>query len=190
VISPPIRKVLAVVLLVAAVFAAWELVVRPIAAEFAEHEEAVEQNEQLLARFARVAASRGALEKERDRLRGEINGRSGLLAGNNPALVGAGLQDQIKGIVSNHGGRLQSAQILQATSQKEFTRVSVRVVMTSEVPSLQKILYDIETATPYLFVDDVDVRKRVVRRPRQQGRSPEVEEQLTVRLTVFGYVRS
>lgn len=188
-ISPPLRKVVAVVLLVVAAFMAWELVVRPIANEFAEHEQTVAQNEMLLARFSRVAAMRGALEKERDRLKGEINGRSGLLPGNNPSLVGAGLQDQIKGIVSNHGARLQSAQILQPANQKEFTRVSVRVVMTSEVPSLQKILYDLETATPYLFVDDVDVRKRVVRRPRQQART-EAEEQLTVRLTVFGYVRS
>jgi general secretion pathway protein M len=187
-ISSPVRKLLAVALLAAAVLGAWEFVVRPIAAEFAEHEAAIEQNQLMLVRFARVAGMRGVLEKERDRLKGEIDGRSGLLAGNNPALIGAGLQDRIKGIVSNHGGRLQSAQILQPTGQKEFTRVSVRVVMTSEVPSLQKILYDIETATPYLFVDDVDVRKRVVRRPRQAR--TEVEEQLTVRLTVFGYARS
>jgi general secretion pathway protein M len=187
-ISPPLRKLLAIILLVVVVIAAWEGIVSPIAREFAEHEQLTGQNAELIARYRALGETRANLERERDRLKQEVDSRSGLLAGNNPALIGAGLQDQIKNVVSAHGGKLQSAQILAPASEKEFTRVSVRVVMTAEVPALQKILYDLETASPYLFVDDVDVRKRVVRR-RQPGRT-EAEEQLTVRITVFGYVRS
>jgi general secretion pathway protein M len=187
-ISPLLRKVVAVFLLIVVVILAWEVVVAPIAGEFSEHEQLTTQNADLIARYRALTETRSNLEKERDRLRQEVNSRSGLLAGNNPALIGAGLQDQIKNIVSAHGGKLQSAQILAPASEKEFTRVSVRVVMASEVPALQKILYDLETASPYLFVDDVDIRKRIVR--RRQATRTEVEDQLTVRITVFGYARS
>jgi general secretion pathway protein M len=188
-ISAPLRKVVAIVLSLVTVFFAWEVVVGPVAGEFAEYEQNVAQYSELITRYRAVAAQRVPLEKERDRLKQEIESRSGLLAGTNPALVGAGLQDQIKNVVSTHGGKLQSAQILAPASEKELTRVSVRVVMSSEVPALQKILYDLETASPYLFIDDVDVRKRVTRR-RQPGVRVEADEQLTVRITVYGYVRS
>jgi general secretion pathway protein M len=188
-ISAPLRKFLAIALLVVVVFLAWELVIRPVVGEFAEYERTVAQNSELIDRYRAVAAERAPLEKERDRLKQEIESRSGLLAGTNPALIGAGLQDQIKNVVSAHGGKLQSAQILTPASEKELTRVSVRVVMSSELAALQKIIYDLETASPYLFIDDVDFRKRVTRR-RQPGVRAEGDEQLTVRITVYGYVRS
>jgi general secretion pathway protein M len=54
---------------------------------------------------------------------------------------------------------------------------------------LLDILYDIEQARPFLFVDQLSVRA-TTRRDRRRNRNdpqPQVQQELTIRIDVFGY---
>ncbi len=61
--------------------------------------------------------------------------------------------------------------------------------MTVTLEPLQNVLYTLESAKPYLFVDNLDVRRRVQRRRRKQTQ-PEAESRLTVRFDLYGYIRN
>ena len=65
-------------------------------------------------------------------------------------------------------------------------RATLRIQFGIDIKGLQKVLYQLETGQPYLFVDQLTVRQQRVRR-----RSKELEQEpvLDVSFEVFGYVR-
>ena len=58
-----------------------------------------------------------------------------------------------------------STQILPATKESDFTRVALKVRMRGTLDNLVKVFHALETGQPYLFLDNVSVRKLGRRRP-------------------------
>jgi general secretion pathway protein M len=110
-----------------------------------------------------------------------------------PALAGARLQSEVQEVVRTAGARPISTQILPADQQEQPPRVRIRTQLQGSTDQLLDVLYRIESARPFLFVDQLSirsttpraapVRRGVVR--RTIGR--EVGE-LTVRLDIFGFI--
>lgn len=112
------------------------------------------------------------------------------------ALAGAGLQQQVQDMVKEAGARLVSTQILPATPNEEPPTVRVRIQLQGSTDQLLDVLYKIEEARPFLFVDQLSIRSMVqperpapseqVRRVRRARPKPATED-LTVRLDIFGF---
>jgi hypothetical protein len=115
------------------------------------------------------------------------------------------VQQQVKAIIESNGGRLASTQVLPESDEGGFTRVTIRVqILVNDVVALQKTLYALESATPLLFMDNVQLRARTVRKRvpaavsvnpaerRNRRRRPveiKTETQLTLQFELAGFMR-
>ena len=89
-------------------------------------------------------------------------------------------------MIERHGGTVRSIQSLPGQDDEEFRRVSVRVQFTGTTESLFQAVYSLETARPFVFVDNLDIRnRRSRRRANQQSDNPA----LNVTLDLSGFVR-
>jgi len=142
-------------------------------------------------RFARVVASRPALEAQLKTAQKEDTSKGLYLAEQTEVLAATDLQSRVKKIIESTGGTLQSIQNLRPAGDEPFQRVAIKVKMTGDTRSLQRILHAIASEQPLMFTDDLQVQARQVRRKeRVDGkRVVRVETKLTVTFDLFGYMR-
>lgn len=181
-LSPLISRLLALALLVLVLVVAWLLIIEPERAAFAEQDTRIERAIQLLARYERIIGEEAGLRAEIERLRQSDGSPDPFLKGESSQIIAAELQNQIQNMVSGEPGDIRSIQVLPETQEDGFEKIGLRVTLTAAVPAMQKVFYDIETAVPALFIDNLDVRTNIRRR-----RNVETTDRLQVRFDVFGY---
>jgi general secretion pathway protein M len=152
------QRWLAVGLLVAAILIVSLVVIMPVVNEGLEQYEAeknlvfrLQQYERILAKKDAVIASMSAI-KEQYQERGLLNRQ---VTG---ALASAEVQEFIKKVVVEAGGQLSSTQALPASTKNEFSRITVSVRMTGNSEVLRTVLYRIETSTPLIIINQIDIR--------------------------------
>lgn len=186
-LSPAVSRLLAAALLVAAIAIPYRLLIAPLLDHFAAYAADAATQEDLLVRYRRLADSRPQLRERLVEIQEGSAAQSGYLSGDSETLVAAELQNLIRTTVERNGGKLESTQILSAVTEDQFRRVTLRVRMVSDTETLFRTLYDIESALPYLFLDNLDIVSRDSRTGRndanQQGAT------LTVGYDVYGYMR-
>ena len=184
-LSPVVGRLLALAILAAAALGVWAGVVEPVKARFAEHDRTIEQSRDLLTRHMRIALERRQLEARLTALR-EMQSTSGrLIEGDSVELAAAGVQNKLKALADANGAKLKSTQILPAVDSEAFRKVAVRVTMMADTEAAQAVFHALETATPYLFLDRIDLRG-----PKRRSRRKKKNEGiLQVRFDVFGYMR-
>lgn len=180
-LTPLLRRILAVGMLFALLAALWTLVVVPIGARFESYEQSIARSEALLARYLRIGAARDELRAELERVREKQESMSGFLKGPSVELVAAELQNKVKGLIEASGGELNSIQTLPESMEHGFRKVEIRAIMTIDTPALRQVLHALETANPYLFLDNVDIRAQRKRAESASG--------LQVRYDVYGYMQ-
>ena len=74
------------------------------------------------------------------------------------ALASAEMQEFIKKAIVDAGGQLSSTQSIPVSNKGDFTRITVRVRMTGNSEVLRSVLYKIETSTPLIIIDQIDIR--------------------------------
>ncbi len=157
-LSPVVGRLLALAILAAAALGVWAGVVEPVKARFAEHDRTIEQSRDLLTRHMRIALERQHLEARLTALR-ETQSTSGrLIEGDSVELAAAGVQNKLKALADANGAKLKSTQILPAVDSEAFRKVAVRVTMMADTEAAQAVFHALETATPYLFLDRIDLR--------------------------------
>jgi len=148
-----------------------------------------------LTRYRRQIATLPGLQAELEQVRSNEDVKAFYYDAATPQLAGAQMQRELQDMVKQAGARLISAQILPTDAEEQPPRVSIRTQIQGETDALLDVLYQIEHARPFLFVDQLSVRataRSVARRnPRLRGRRSSARQQpqgqLTVRLDVFGY---
>jgi general secretion pathway protein M len=83
------------------------------------------------------------------------------------SLATAELQRIAKQSISGNKGEILSTQVMRMTEEEGFNRVAVRIRMKSALDDMVKIFHALETRKPYLFVENVNVRSRNVKRRRK-----------------------
>ncbi len=186
-LSLTIRRTLAVALLVAVVLGAWRLMVEPLITEYRNQSLSAEQSVALLKGYLRVTAGRDQVEAARLRLRREPSSGGHFLRGDSVDLAAAELQNDVKELITANGGSLKSMTPIPARDRdkERFAKVAIRVIMLGDTTTLQSVLYALESADPYLFVERLDVSARRGRRRRED--TP-VIVQTQVRFDVHGYL--
>jgi general secretion pathway protein M len=155
----------------------------------------IEQSEDQLVRYRRMIQTLPDLRAELEEVRANETFKAFYFNAPTPALAGAELQRKVQDIVTAANGRLISTQILPGPPDESPPRVRVRTQIQGSTETLLDVLYDIEQARPFLFVDQVSVRSSA--RSQQPGRDPRGRAirrppvnpagELTVRLDIFGF---
>jgi general secretion pathway protein M len=100
-------------------------------------------------------------------------------------LATADLQQRLKSILTRSGGTLTSARVLEPEDAGRFRQVGLDARVGASVQGLRDTLYELESGSPLLVVDDVViVARRKSRRTRRNVRVPPLD----VRFRVVGYM--
>lgn len=180
--------VLIPVLLLAAV--AW-----PWLSRMGRLDDAIAEGRDQLQRFHRMVATLPALRAELEQVNNNDDFKAFYFDAPTPALAGAELQRKIQDLVTGAQGRLISTQLLPEQKDEHPPRVRIRTQIQGSTDTLLDVLYGIEQARPFLFVDQVSVRSSArpdlpaaALRGRRMRRQPINESgELTVRLDIFGF---
>jgi Type II secretion system (T2SS), protein M subtype b len=79
---------------------------------------------------------------------------------------------------------------MSGVDEEGFRRISLRIQMTATTEELFKTLYALETGTPVLFVENLDIRSRYTRRRTNQADLQMVQDAplLIVGFDLSGYM--
>jgi general secretion pathway protein M len=83
---------------------------------------------------------------------------SPFLEGPTVTVAGASLLQRVAAAVGNAGGTIQSSQVDVTGNQAKDGVVGLVVSCEMEQAALQKVLYDLESGMPFLFIDQLDVQ--------------------------------
>lgn len=186
--SKQMQRWLAVGLLVAAILIVGLAVIVPLVNKGLELHEAknnlvfrLQQYERVLARKDAVIASMNAI-KEQHQKRGLLNSQD------TGALASAEVQEFIKKAIVEAGGQLNSTQVLPVTTKNEFSRITVNVRMTGNSEVLRDVLYKIETSTPLIVINQIDITPMRGIRSRIT-RQLEPSNKLNINFNVVSFMR-
>jgi general secretion pathway protein M len=121
-------------------------------ASILDHQRALAQTSDLLDQLQGRKARAGASQ-----LSAEHPGTP-FLEGPTVTVAGAALLQRVATAVGNVGGTVQSSQVDVLGTQAKDGFVGLVVSCEMEQPALQKLLYNLESGMPFLFVDQLDVQ--------------------------------
>lgn len=184
-LSPPQSRLLAIALLLLCTGVVVQLVAWPAWRMYRDDRQAVEQQRDQIERFKRIAKRAPEIKQRLQELEERRKRDQYVLTEGSTILAAAALQERVKAIVEQSGGRLTSTQVPPAVAEGAYNKVTVKVRMSVTTPALQSILYELESGVPYLVVDNVAVLSRRARRRKQTQPQPQT---LDVRFDLSGYM--
>ncbi len=152
------KRGLALLILAGVLAIAWILVLRPLADIATGESEEGEHSLMLLSRYKALEDARPQVEAELRAMQQRNAAMSGLVEGNSAALAAAAVQSDIKAIVESNGGSVLSTQNMPSKVADGFEKIEIEYDLSLPLSSLKNVIYQIETHTPYLFIDDVTIR--------------------------------
>ena len=178
-LSPARQRALAVVLAVVAIVIVLSLVLVPLVLLHKHYDDTIAGLTERLERYRRVAAEAPEYRKSLEAMR-ERDSRRFFLKNTAPNLAGAELQELVRTAIEGNGGRITTSQNQTPRDDGRFRQITVSVQFFATTPSLQKILYAIESGPPYLLVENMPLRPLNAFRgfKPQAGQEPEVNVQL------------
>jgi len=185
---PPLAsRGLALAILVALVVILYSVAIQPLIDDYAETTQSIDQMSGLLQRYRGLAANLQPLQAELAQIQQRQGAKDGFFAGTNDTLVAAQLQGKLRAAVETARGELKSTQVLPPEDDGKMRRITVRGQMASTLGAVQRVLYDLEAASPYLFIDNLNLRVRAMER---RAENPDADPILDVRFDVYGYLSS
>ena len=181
---PRQSRVLALALLALAVLLGIALLLTPFLLLHRHYDATIDALQDRIEVYRRVAAQTPELKKALEALRAK-DGRRFFLHNTAPNLAGAELQDLVRAAIENNGGRITTIQTAQPREDGRFRQVGINVQLFASTPNLQKILYALETQTPYTLIENITVRPLNAFRGFKPA--PGNEPELSVLLDVSGF---
>ncbi|BAW79529.1 general secretion pathway protein M [Candidatus Nitrosoglobus terrae] len=166
--------------------------IQPIIAKHRFYQENIASMQQRLEKYQQIIASRPTLEIQLKQLYREQATNAYYLAQQSAPLAATELQRWVKAALeaSGGGGTLMSMQNLPVVETELFPRVGINVRMNGSTEVLEKVLYDLESRHPLLFIDHLQVMSRQIRQRSLQDRKKIIEKTLlTISFELYGYMR-
>ena len=183
-LPPRQSRVLALALLALAVLLGIALLLTPFLLLHRHYDATIDALQDRIEVYRRAAAQTPELKKALEALRAK-DGRRFFLHNTAPNLAGAELQDLVRAAIENNGGRITTIQTAQPREDGRFRQVGINVQLFASTPNLQKILYALETQTPYTLIENITVRPLNAFRGFKPP--PGNEPELSVLLDVSGF---
>ena len=147
------------------------------------YDAAVEGAATRLERYSRIVGMRDGLEQKALEIKA-LEATHHFLKSASPALAAAELQEQAKVILDVNGGKLNSIQILPHKDDGLYRQVSVTLQLTAPLSAVKAMLHALESAHPYLFVDNFSIRAHNMLIARNDSAN---EPDLFVQFDLTGY---
>lgn len=186
-----LSRLAALLLLLAAVFLFELIAVEPVLDAHRSYDELIAASRTQLQRFMTHRKNVDGLKLRLTVLRREASAPAQFLKAKSSALVSAHLLSHLKREILAQRGTLKSTQVLPKRESGLFPRIAARVEMRVTPEAFKKILYRLESALPVLFIDNVLITGRTIKRTTNHGgKNRQVWDELTldVRFDVYGYV--
>jgi hypothetical protein len=167
---------------IAAGLASYALLVGPIYDLFVSRETYIVDQYALLARLTSIAAQEPKVQAIVRETSVQLKGGE-FLVGPDEGVINADLQTRLKGMAGSTGARLRSIQALPPKVKDRIKYVGSRLEIIGALKALQRVIYGVESGTPYLFITAADIRPS----PPTQN-SPE-EPTIEARLDIYGAVQ-
>lgn len=184
-LKPWASRSLAVGVLACLLLAVYAVGLMPIVHKYVDNRDRIQDLYDQLGRYRTLAAEEPAVRERLEAFNQRNQGSELYLKGETPTLAGAELQERVKSVVESNGGTLVSTQTMPEAEEQGLVRVSVKVRMRGDVDAVQRVIYALETGRPLVFLENVLVRSRVVRRRRTVNVSD-----LDVSFDVTGYMHA
>lgn len=179
-ISPSVRKLLAVSLLVLPLLFLLNFIVLPLYDAYQANQIAIQDKRILLSRYQNVIKSAPSLSEIKPNSQNQPNSQN-FLRDKNETLALAKLQAKLKQIISSNGGNVRIARPLANNETDAIPFIGVNVDFTGTHRQLQRIIYQIETGLPFLFIEKAELRSGQFQRRFDEFRA----SRLQVRLDVY-----
>jgi len=166
-LSRILSRLAALALLALLLGATWHYVVEPVTAHVRQINESIALNRQLVDRLVRSIGSRAELTARIEALRDEMARSSHYLRAATEPLAAAKMRKQLQRALGRGNVDVKSFQALASSEAIALTRVNARVVLQGEFDALIEAFYRLETEEPYLFIDDLRLKRAAARRARQ-----------------------
>ncbi|WP_006787146.1 type II secretion system protein GspM [Thiorhodospira sibirica] len=157
-LSPGRQRILALAILMSLVLAFGLLVLKPIVGLVMHYATAIEDVSFRIERLSAQVAREPGLRHNVAELEGLLNAQGWYFEPENPSLIAARLQESLSRILRTHGGQLSSSQVLEPRAQDGLRVIGLRLRILANSQALANIIYDIETAIPLMFIDDLTIR--------------------------------
>lgn len=177
------RRKAALGLLAAAVALGVVLVALPLWLAHRHYDDLLEDIDRRLVRYERLSAARPAPEKKLEAVRA-LDSRKYFLKSGAASLSAAEIQDKVRQLVEGSGGRIISIQPAPPRDEGRFRQVTVTIQANANIMALRKILLQLETNEPYIFVDTLVVRAQV---PPGFKPAPGTDPEMFVQFDITGY---
>lgn len=151
------------------------------------YDTAIEEQLDRTSRYLRIAAQREKIEANIALIQKRDASRYYLKA-SAPALAAAEVQQMAQAIVEANELKVDSTQIAAHKDEGPRRRVVVNFKLRGPLPAVQKALYELETALPYIYVDNLVVSSSVTR-GRAFRPAPGVEPDIMVQFDLYGFAR-
>lgn len=183
--TPRQSRLLALLLLLAVLAVGVVAVAIPALQLNAHYQSAIDQRVDRLTREQRIISMAPKLQQQMLELQ-RLNPAQFYLRNPNPVLAAAEIQEDAKRLIDANGGKLLSMNILPPKDENQLTRVGINVQLTGGLDGVVNLLYSLETAVPYLFINNLNIRSINAYTP-PNGTAPPL--QLQVQFDLTGYVR-
>lgn len=182
-LTPKQSKAAALALLALAVVLVISAIALPLWLLNHRYDVAVDDAATRLERYSRIVGMRDGLQKKAAEVAG-LEANHHFLKSASPALAAAELQEQATMILDRNGGKLNSIQILPHKDDGAYRQVSVNLQLTAPLSAVKAMLYALESARPYLFVDNFAIRAPYNPAARNDTG---IEPDMTVQFDLTGY---
>ena len=184
-------KTTAIMLFVIAALLLYLLVFHWFILRHSEYAEVIGDLRTQLNRFQSVASQRESLQKDLSQIRSSQKDLDLFLEAPEFDEAAAAMSGSIGEMVRSQASdscQIVSRQPVRPRVQERFQKVTVNVRMRCDAQDFLKILYAMETGTPLMLVDDLNIiRPRTRRRTRGAQASP--QGALDIRFNVSGYLK-
>lgn len=145
----------------------WVLVLSPLAALEDSWSQELKRKQLLLAKYEALQKGKAAVAKAaREVEQGLVKVEGQLLAGGNPAVASADLQEILKNLTKALGVQVTSTKVLPPQESGTYLEIPVEVQLASSIDQLVSMLYRLENHQKLLMVTQMEVnaprRRRVM----------------------------
>lgn len=125
--------------------------------KLAELKQEYDTIESSLATLDKRLAREGRLREENKNLIAVGQDASLLLKGETIGIAGADLQRLMNRLILENKGTTTTSQILSPKEEGDLIRISMSLALTVDTDGLRDLLYNIETGSPLIFIDQLSV---------------------------------
>jgi hypothetical protein len=186
-LSPPVRRALAVAILIGLIATLYVGIAQPLADTYIGDRQRIAQLQDAVAKYRNAAKELPTRQGQLAALDRDQSSAAGFLRGPNETLIAAQIQNRIKSLADAAKVDLRTSQVLPGEAEGKLKRIAVREQLAGTIGAILTVFHDLEAGgSPFLFLGNITMRGR----PNSaRGNALPPEETIDVQFDVYGYAR-